>query len=125
MYKTPVVSSVNILAIFCETRPYFFFFCKVEMVGEKHSCSNHSLQHSQQIFRGQTGKIFFLFVLRQFVFEVSTRKRLMGVKDNCFSVEVITLMLGSTRKCEIDPKGGGIHVFQPQYYHFSVCILPE
>lgn len=56
MYKTPVVSSVNILAVFCEIRPYFFF-CKVEMVGsEKHSCNNHGLQHNQQIFRGQTGK---------------------------------------------------------------------
>lgn len=66
------------------------------MVGsEKHSCNNHGLQHSQQIFRGQTQKDFFIFVLRQFGFVMSTRKRLRGVKDNCFSVEVITLMLES------------------------------
>lgn len=32
-------------------------------------------------------------MLRQVFFAVSTRKRLMGVKD--FTVEVITLMLGS------------------------------
>lgn len=76
------------------------------------------------------GKEFFLFVLRQVVFAVSTRKILMGTKDDRISVKVITLVLGSMEIAqgnvkEGDPKGGGICVFQPQYDHFSVCILPK
>lgn len=54
----------------------------------------------------------------------------MGTKDDRISVKVITLVLGSMEIAqgnvkEGDPKGGGICVFQPQYDHFSVCILPK
>jgi len=55
MHSTLVVSSVNIFTVFCEVRPYFFLFCKVGTDGSKtQSHNNHSLQHSQPIFSGQT-----------------------------------------------------------------------
>lgn len=89
MYKTPVISSVNILAL-------LFFPAKwkwlvVRTIPVTTMVCNTVSKYSE----GKQGNNFFLFVLRQVVFAVSVRKILLGTKDDCISVKVITLVLGS------------------------------
>lgn len=120
MHKTSVVSSVNILAIFCEIRPYFFFSAKWKWLVVMNIpvtvtvCSIVNRKSFNVLFWG-------LFCAKTGFFCSLYEKKIDGGKDNCFSVEMITLMLGSMEVAQGNVKGGS-----KRRWHlcFPATILP-